>query len=74
MWPADLEADASRLEAGAVSPGLMVFAGTAVAVLEQAPKMAASRVRRESQVPSVSPGGSDLGCLHMIVSAWTRST
>ena len=74
MWPADLEADASRLEAGAVSPGLMVFAGTAVAVLEQAPKRAASRVRRESLVPCVSPGGSDLGCLHMIVSAWTRST
>ena len=48
MWPADLEADASRLEAGAVSPGLMVFAGTAVAVLEQAPKIAASRVPRES--------------------------
>ena len=74
MWPADLEADASRLDAGAGSPGLMVFAVTAVAVLEQAPKMAASRVRRESQVPSVSPGGSDLGCLQMIVSAWTRST
>lgn len=74
MWPADLEADVSQLEAGAVSPVLMVFAGTAVAMLEQAPKMAASRVPRESQVPSVFPGGSDLGSFQIIISAWTRST
>lgn len=64
MWPGDLEADASQLEAGAGSPVLMGYrecskmasAGTAVAVLEQAPKMAASRV-------SVSRGVPDAFCL-----------
>lgn len=59
MWPGDPEADASQLEAGSGSPVLMgyrecsttVAAGAAVAVLEQAPSVAASRVSVSRGVP-----------------------